>query len=168
MQEVPFSKISIGDICEKCEMNRKSFYYHFKDKYDLVGWMYYTEFVSVVQKQEDSGDWDMLEAFCTYLYENREFYRKTLRAEGQNSFAEYLTDIIAASIADDVEKTFGKEDATDFMVEFYTDAFLCSIKKWLLKKDCMPAEQFAGLLKRSLLYVSGKIMHDYTQKERQA
>ena len=31
MASVPFSKISVGDICEKCEMNRKSFYYHFRD-----------------------------------------------------------------------------------------------------------------------------------------
>nr|WP_318682878.1 TetR family transcriptional regulator [uncultured Acetatifactor sp.] len=45
LESRPFSKISIGDICEKCEMNRKSFYYHFKDKYDLVNWIYYTEFV---------------------------------------------------------------------------------------------------------------------------
>ena len=34
MNEQPFVKISVGDICERCEMNRKSFYYHFKDKYD--------------------------------------------------------------------------------------------------------------------------------------
>jgi len=31
MQEVPFEKINVGQICEKCDMNRKSFYYHFKD-----------------------------------------------------------------------------------------------------------------------------------------
>ena len=35
MEQIPFSKISVSDICEKCGMNRKSFYYHFKDKYDL-------------------------------------------------------------------------------------------------------------------------------------
>ena len=35
MEERPFAKISVGDICERCGMNRKSFYYHFKDKYDL-------------------------------------------------------------------------------------------------------------------------------------
>ena len=29
MEERPFEKINVGDICEKCEMNRKSFYYHF-------------------------------------------------------------------------------------------------------------------------------------------
>ena len=38
MKEKPFAKISVIDICEGCGMNRKSFYYHFKDKYDLVNW----------------------------------------------------------------------------------------------------------------------------------
>ena len=36
MEQIPFSKISVSDICEKCGMNRKSFYYHFKDIYDLL------------------------------------------------------------------------------------------------------------------------------------
>lgn len=44
MAEKPLQKISVGDICERCNMNRKSFYYHFRDKYDLVNWVFYTEF----------------------------------------------------------------------------------------------------------------------------
>lgn len=44
MEQIPFSKISVSDICEKCGMNRKSFYYHFKDKYDLVNWIFDVEF----------------------------------------------------------------------------------------------------------------------------
>ena len=32
MEEMPFAKITVADICEKCGMNRKSFYYHFRDK----------------------------------------------------------------------------------------------------------------------------------------
>ena len=31
-----FAKISISDLCEECGLNRKSFYYHFKDKYDKL------------------------------------------------------------------------------------------------------------------------------------
>ena len=42
MNEKPFARISVSDICTKCEMNRKSFYYHFKDKYNLVNWIYNT------------------------------------------------------------------------------------------------------------------------------
>ena len=44
MAEKPLQKISVGDICERCNMNRRSFYYHFRDKYDLVNWVFYTEF----------------------------------------------------------------------------------------------------------------------------
>ena len=36
MVEMPFSKITVSMICERCGMNRKSFYYHFKDKEDLI------------------------------------------------------------------------------------------------------------------------------------
>ena len=36
MKEKKLSKISISDICGACGMNRNSFYYHFKDKYDLI------------------------------------------------------------------------------------------------------------------------------------
>jgi len=43
MAEQPFSKISVGDICEECGMSRKSFYYHFKDKYDLTDY-YFKQF----------------------------------------------------------------------------------------------------------------------------
>ena len=39
MASRPLSKITVGDICEACDMNRKSFYYHFRDKYDLVNWI---------------------------------------------------------------------------------------------------------------------------------
>ena len=36
MRRRPFEKISVSDICVECGINRKSFYYHFRDKYDLV------------------------------------------------------------------------------------------------------------------------------------
>ena len=41
MREKPFDKISVSDICIDCGINRKSFYYHFRDKYDLVNWIFY-------------------------------------------------------------------------------------------------------------------------------
>ena len=41
----PIEKISVGNICDACGLNRKSFYYHFQDKYDLINWIYCTEFL---------------------------------------------------------------------------------------------------------------------------
>ena len=34
----PLTKITINDIAEDCGINRMTFYYHFKDIYDLVEW----------------------------------------------------------------------------------------------------------------------------------
>ena len=73
MREMPFSKISVGNICERCEMNRKSFYYHFRDKYDLVNWIYDTEFITVMQRKTIGSVWEFLEELCRYFYENRDF-----------------------------------------------------------------------------------------------
>ena len=49
MREKKLSKISIADICGECGMNRNSFYYHFRDKYDLVNWIFYTEVMQHIQ-----------------------------------------------------------------------------------------------------------------------
>ena len=47
LEQKPFAKISVSHICEECGMNRKSFYYHFKDKYDLVNWIFDTEITKI-------------------------------------------------------------------------------------------------------------------------
>lgn len=65
MEKKPFSKISVGDICEDCGMNRKSFYYHFRDKYDLVNWIFYVDFIERMDWSSCRNEWDMLEALCS-------------------------------------------------------------------------------------------------------
>lgn len=153
MEAKPFTKISVTDICEACEMNRKSFYYHFKDKYDLVNWIYYTECVAVLRKKEYETEWELLNDLCGYFYENRSFYRKTLFLEGQNSFSDYFRDILESMISEDIEQIFGQEEADGFYLDFYTDAFLASIKRWLLQKNSIPPGEFVLRLKKCLLDV---------------
>ena len=168
METKPFAKISVGDICAACEMNRKSFYYHFKDKYDLVNWIYYTECVKALKEKEYATDWELLEDLCVYFYENRSFYRKTLSVEGQNSFSEYFRDLIVSLLSSDMEEIYGRDDSLPFYVDFYTDAFLCAIKRWLLGKDCMPAQEFARLLKNCLLRAPDSILQRFSQTEEPA
>ena len=49
MMEKNFEKISVSDICDRCNMNRKSFYYHFRDKYDLLNWIFYIGFMEHIK-----------------------------------------------------------------------------------------------------------------------
>lgn len=158
LKDRPFSKISIGDICGKCNMSRKSFYYHFKDKYDLVNWIYYTEFIKIAKQKEYVLGWDLLEDLCTYFYGNQDFYRKTFNVVGQNSFSEYFRDVVVMIIKNIMEKIYNEDDPVDFYVDFYSDAFFCAIKRWILSEECIPADIFVLRLKKCLLGTSNKII----------
>ena len=73
MSEKPFSKISVSEIAEKCRINRKSFYYHFNDKYDLINWIFESEFLEKKKKNGSYLRFDFIDDLCRYLYETRIF-----------------------------------------------------------------------------------------------
>ena len=137
LKERPFAQISVTDICERCEMNRKSFYYHFRDKYDLVNWIYYTEFLAVLRRGRTPPAGRVLRDLCLYFEENREFYRKTFEVEGQNSFADYFREIVVVILDDDFEEALAAEEpeAARFYLSFYADAVLAAVKRWLEDRD---------------------------------
>ena len=165
METQPFSHISVSSICDRCEMNRKSFYYHFKDKYDLANWIYNTEFIAITRQKNYSAGWDLWEDMCEYFYENRNYYRKIFNVEGQNSFTDYFRDILAMILTQDLEDVFDDEGSLDFYVDFYVDAFVCAIKRWLARKDCITAQEFSARLKICLIGTSHKIVKDYAPNQ---
>ncbi|MFC2821942.1 MAG: TetR/AcrR family transcriptional regulator C-terminal domain-containing protein [Sphaerochaeta sp.] len=148
MEEIPFEKISIADICERCNMNRKSFYYHFRDKYDLINWIYDVEFLRISKPNAFSEQWMM--ALCNYLYENRTFYRKALKIKGQNSFRDHFTEMTTPAIEEYVRKSVTASFPEDYFIHainFVSDAFLDSIVRWISDINCEEPEQFLKKLK---------------------
>lgn len=148
MAERPLSKISVGDICERCNMNRKSFYYHFKDKFDLVNWVFYTEFVEQLMAQERPDARSFLEGICAYFHKNRAFYVNALKQTGQNSFSEYFADVMRPILTIHYMGVVDDDDAHDFFITFYTDAFLTAVKRWLDEGVMGPA-RFVDLVCRA-------------------
>ena len=62
----PLNKITINDITEDCGVNRMTFYYHFKDIYDLVDWILVEDATEALEGHQDYETWsdafrDMLE-----------------------------------------------------------------------------------------------------------
>lgn len=89
------SKISVTDLCKECDINRSTFYYHFKDIQDVIHWIYHTEAsVPVREKILSSGN-PKDTSFVTRdilrnLYSRHSFYTQAIRIEGQNSLEEYI------------------------------------------------------------------------------
>ena len=121
LAERPFAKVSVREICEACGMSRKSFYYHFKDKYELLNWIFETEFVARVQQtQGERNAWELLNDLCCYFYDNRDFYRRAFAVQGQNSFRDYFREVIGLMLQSEMERIFGQEENIAFYTGFYS------------------------------------------------
>ena len=142
----PFVKISVGEICSHCSMNRKSFYYHFRDKYDLVNWIFDTEFLQEEKKKTGLSSWHFLLDMCLYMDSNRGFYRRALAIEGQNSLCDHIREQLLPSIRQAMEYDGLEEMAIDFHVQFYSDAFLGALKRWLKSDTPLAPREFVRLL----------------------
>lgn len=153
LQERPFSKISVGDICENCGMNRKSFYYHFRDKYDLLNWIFTTECAQRLRRCPQANGWSRLYLLCEYLYQNRDFYRRAFTVQGQNSFSDYFREFMFGLLSAELKPRLGQMADFEFIINFYVDAFDCATRRWLQQSDPVLPDRFCGLLQESIAAV---------------
>lgn len=163
MAERPMEKIRIGDIVERCNMNRQSFYYHFRDKYDLVNWIFYTEFFADIQRSFDKPGWELIEKMCQFFYENRTFYTNALQVRGQNSFSEYFNEVMHPLILARFDDIFADDPDRDFYATFLTDSIRVTITRWLLEGAKLPPERFIELLKKAVTGLAYKIVMEEEQ-----
>lgn len=153
MENMAFSKISISDICEKCGMSRKSFYYHFKDKYELVNWIFYTDFISFLEQNKDIDEHTFINTICSYLYDNRAFYTNAFNVEGQNSFTEFFSETLQSIAYETLQDRIDDYEFRNFFCTFLTSAMRESIMQWLKDSTPMPPEKFAVLLEKALIFI---------------
>ena len=150
MREKPFAKISIGDICERCSMNRKTSYYHFKDKYDLVNWIFQTEFLEMMKTQNYTSGWQLLSDICFYLYSERTFYTNALQVEGQNAFRDYFAAAIGGILPEIMRDRIGPLEDSHFFIQFLTDAIQAAILRWLKQTPVLPPDEFMHKLESAI------------------
>lgn len=165
MAKYPMEKIKINDIVERCNMNRQSFYYHFKDKYDLVNWIFYTEFFAKIRNSLTSG-WDLIEKICEFFYENRAFYSNALSVKGQNSFSEYFVEVMQPLIHSQFKDIFKDDRNHDFYETFFADSIRVSITRWLLEGAKKTPREYVSLLKTAATGLAYKLIEESEEKKR--
>ena len=154
METMPFEKINVARIAAQCGMSRKSFYYHFRDKYDLVNWIFDMEtqdlMLQLKSQEAYSARIEFLARICDYFYANRSFYCKALRIQGQNSFSEPVRESIRPVMKARVEYLVSGENVDDFELDFFIDACYCALKRWLKDKNCIPPGELVAKIDRVL------------------
>lgn len=152
----PFAKISVGDICELCGMNRKSFYYHFQDKYDLLGWVFDSEFMQLIDPNADPDVWLYLRRLCAYFAENRLFYLNAFAIEGQNAFSDTFNEALEAIMGAYWQQAIPDGAFREFYGHFYGDALRCAIVRWLRDHAEMGSDTFVDCCRRAVEHAAAQ------------
>ena len=160
MAKNPMSKITIADITESYDLSRKSFYYHFKDKFDLVNWIFYTEFISVVKDSPSDDIWELLESICKYLYQNKSFYCNALKVKGQNSFSEYFIEVLEPFMLLKFGNIFEDHEEKEFLSTYLADATRLAITRWLIKDEDISPKKFVNLTKTAIEGIAFRVIED--------
>lgn len=133
-----FDKLTVSDISKICGLNRQTFYYHFRDKYELVNWIYYKELISFFV--EDLTYENCLHKILQMLKKMKAedyFYINTLKASAKKEFEEYLFQLVSELFIDIIGRiaadTDMGEDEIKFIAEFYAFGMAGTIISWAVK-----------------------------------
>ena len=142
MHHKSFSKISVKDIVEVCGINRKTFYYHFEDIYDLLRWTLDLEQKETILKLFDSGDFeDSLGQVMDHIEKNQYFVNCAYDAVGQMGLKQFFAAgfvNMSTGIIKQAEKKAGcklDQEYRDFLIRFYAEGIACIIMDWITEKD---------------------------------
>lgn len=136
----PLSKITINDITEDCGISRMTFYYHFKDIYDLVEWSCLEDAKRALEGKKTYDTWQqgILQIFEAVL-DNKPFiinvYRSVSREHVENYLFKLTYDLLISVVN---EKSAGitiREEDKEFIADFYKYAFVGVMLNWV--KDDM-------------------------------
>lgn len=129
-------KITVSDITEDCAVNRQTFYYHFRDIYDLIEWIYLNEAARALDGKKTYDTWQQgFRQLFDYALRNREFVESTYHSISREHLEAYLdreVDGLMRGVIGELSK--GKpmrENDSAFMARFYTYAFVGLMLDWI-------------------------------------
>lgn len=73
MKKKSLSKITISEIVKECQINRKTFYYHFEDIYELLEWHLEQEITAIVPPTLTLAELDTAIRISTDYMENNSY-----------------------------------------------------------------------------------------------
>ena len=125
MKHKPFSKITVSELIRECNINRKTFYYHFEDIYALLKWMLEQETVEVVKQFDLLVDYkDAILFVIHYVEQNSYFLNCIYYSIGRDQMKRFLYQDFVGLIENLIRNT---EKSLNLYISDELRFFLCNL-----------------------------------------
>lgn len=132
----PLNKITVSDIADDCGINRMTFYYHFKDIYDLVEWACLEDARKALEDKKTYSTWQqgLLQIFEA-VRNNKPFIINVYRCVHKEQVEKYLNPLVDNLILGVIEEecvdiTIRDEDKY-FIARVYSYIFIGLMMDWI-------------------------------------
>ena len=136
----PLTKITVGDITDDCGINRMTFYYHFKDIYDLVEWSCLEDAKMALEEKKTYDTWQQgfLQIFKA-VQENKPFILNVYRCVHREQVEKYLQPLVDQLLLNVInEEAAGitvRDEDKQFIAQVYSYILIGLMLDWI--KDDM-------------------------------
>ena len=140
LNEKPLDKITISDIAADCGISRMTFYYHFKDIYDLVEWACMEDARRALEGKKTYDTWQQgfLQIFET-VRENKPFVMNVYRCVHREQVERYLGPLVdrllLGVINEEADGITVRDEDKQFIAQVYSYIFIGLMLDWI--KDDM-------------------------------
>jgi AcrR family transcriptional regulator len=148
MKMKSIEKIRITEICSEAEIERSTFYYHFKDKYDLVAWVFF----------HDAFETDVISIESAAASMNRMrndfiFYKRAYEDTSQNPLWQYMLEYFVERYSSEVKRILDTDTIdtqTMYSIRLYCYGAVGMTREWLLTDNITPAETIVEMMFNSM------------------
>lgn len=155
MAKKPIEKIRVTEICREAEIERPTFYYHFKDKYDLVAWVFFhnafeTDVISVTSAAKSMNQ--MRKDFI--------FYKRAYEDTSQNPLWQYMLEYFVDRYSNEAKRILETDildTQTAYSIRLYCYGAIGMTREWLLTDNITPAETVVEMMFNSMPEILRKI-----------
>ena len=160
LQKKQITKITINDIAEACGVSRMTFYYHFKDIYDLIEWSCEEDARRAADGNMTYETWE--QGFLNIFHvveENKPFILNVYHYVSQEQIIQYLYKVVYELIKNVVEECAQgmsvRDDDKKFIADFYKFAFVGMMLDWI-RQDMKPSPE--KLISRLSILIEGDVV----------
>lgn len=132
----PLHKITISDIADDCGINRMTFYYHFKDIYDLVEWSCQEDAAKALAGKKTYETWQQgFEQIFEAVLANKPFIMNVYHSVSREQVETYLYkltyDLLEGVVEEQAVGMSVRPEDKAFIANVYKYAFVGLMLDWI-------------------------------------
>jgi len=160
MQELPISKISVKMLCETADINRSTFYAHYRDQYTLLKAVQQDTIADLTKKifseqffDASSNAVSVLVQILTYSKNNAPLFKVLLSEHGDSSFQDELMQLAQEKIILEFrDKKTLPSHTMQYLKRFILSGLLSITRHWLDENCKDEPEMLAELMISLVVY----------------